>query len=409
MITVVLKSKDDMPKFLTVLNGQGFQYELFKSIGTLVKVDCDLKDFHVKNNVLIKNIVEGEGAELKPCFVEHPTTIDTTGFYHQGGSYAVARVIRRKAPWNADNVPTLVTSNFRCNRTGEGVNIYVVDSGVQLTHPEFEGRAFDVRGEGTYGNFHGTGCASAAAGKEYGIAKKATIWGCLAGVGVNMSDSGVAIAIDDVITHYNAQTNPSVINLSWGGNENTPLAVAAIEAATDAGIPVVVAAGNFRYNADIGASYWPYLDTSADVIVCGGTSMNDSMYYEVPYWGTMFGSKIDIYAPAQEQRVADLLEDAYSRSDSGTSFAAPLACGVIACMLQGYQRPTTRLQVRAIKAKLLANSTHNVIKVPENYYGTVAGFVSNRPPHKMVVDNDNFLYLDPKIKIEPIDGLEPII
>jgi len=70
---------------------------------------------------------------------------------------------------------------------GEGVDIYILDSGVRYTHEEFESRAkypgYDPMDEylsesrfGADCEGHGTHVASLAAGKTFGAAKKATIY-----------------------------------------------------------------------------------------------------------------------------------------------------------------------------------------------------------------------------------------
>src|ERR1700755_2385874 len=63
---------------------------------------------------------------------------------------------------------------------GEGVDVYVIDTGTNYDHVDFEGRAKwgktipsgDVDEDG---NGHGTHCSGTIAGKKYGVAKKAHI------------------------------------------------------------------------------------------------------------------------------------------------------------------------------------------------------------------------------------------
>jgi cerevisin len=64
---------------------------------------------------------------------------------------------------------------------GEGVDIYVVGSGVRTTHNEFGGRAswgvsFVGETEDNYG--HGTQCAAIAAGSQFGVAKVRRVGFC---------------------------------------------------------------------------------------------------------------------------------------------------------------------------------------------------------------------------------------
>ena len=97
-------------------------------------------------------------------------------------------------PWGLDRIdqadtPLNGTYTYP-DSAGQGVTIYVIDTGVRVSHSDFGGRA--VNGydavDGDYvaqdGNGHGTHVASTAAGTTYGVAKKARI------VAVYGSDDG---------------------------------------------------------------------------------------------------------------------------------------------------------------------------------------------------------------------------
>lgn len=64
---------------------------------------------------------------------------------------------------------------------GAGTCVYVIDTGISTTHPEFEGRAtflanFAGDGQNTDGNGHGTHCAGTVGSKSYGVAKKTKLY-----------------------------------------------------------------------------------------------------------------------------------------------------------------------------------------------------------------------------------------
>ena len=94
-------------------------------------------------------------------------------------------------------------------KAGEGTWAYVIDSGVRVTHTEFEGRAElghnsleDTTDEDNNG--HGTHVSGTIAGKTVGVAKKANI------VGIKAFDSNVQTGTSDILDAINWAVNDIV-------------------------------------------------------------------------------------------------------------------------------------------------------------------------------------------------------
>lgn len=146
---------------------------------------------------------------------------------------------------------------------GEGVDVYVIDTGIHVTHVEFEGRASwgntvpndDVDEDG---NGHGTHCAGTIASRKYGVAKAANVIAVKV-LGSNgsgtMSDvvQGVVWAADKAVkkaqearAEYAAtgktKHKGSVANMSLGGGASRALDTA-VNRAVGAGLHFAVAAG----------------------------------------------------------------------------------------------------------------------------------------------------------------------
>lgn len=101
--------------------------------------------------------------------------------------YANEFDIQKGAPWGLSRVshrePLSLGSFDRYlynDDAGEGVTSYVIDTGVNIKHVEFGGRAkwgkTIPQGDADEdGNGHGTHCAGTIGSEDYGVAKKLTL------------------------------------------------------------------------------------------------------------------------------------------------------------------------------------------------------------------------------------------
>jgi subtilisin family serine protease len=143
-----------------------------------------------------------------------------------------------------------LSRTYTANHDGTGVIAYVIDTGIDVSHAEFEGRAANVfdafSGDGSDCHGHGTHVAGTIGARTYGVAKRVTLRGVrvldCSGSG---TVSGVIAGLKWVRTH---STGPAVVNLSLGGRPSAALDTA-VNDLVSADIFVAVAAGNSDVDA----------------------------------------------------------------------------------------------------------------------------------------------------------------
>jgi len=222
---------------------------------------------------------------------------------------------------------------------GDGVDVYVIDTGTNVDHVDFEGRAtwgatIPTGDEDADGNGHGTHCSGTVAGKKYGVAKKANIYAVKVlrsnGSG-SMSDvvKGVEFAVESHVKKVEAAKSGkdkkfkgSAANMSLGGGKSTTLDLA-VNAAVDAGIHFAVAAGND--NAD-SCKYSPAAAEKA--VTVGASTLRDERAYFSNY-----GTCNDIFAPGLDILSTWIGSEYATNTISGTSMASPHIAGLLAYML----------------------------------------------------------------------------
>ncbi|MEV0039725.1 S8 family peptidase [Streptomyces sp. NPDC050804] len=236
---------------------------------------------------------------------------------------------------------------------GQGATVYVIDTGVRITHQDFGGRAsygYDaVDGDNTAqdGNGHGTHVAATAAGTAYGVAKKAKI---VAVRVLNNSGSGttaqVVAGIDWVTRNH---SGPSVANVSLGGGADAALDTA-VQNSINSGVTYAIAAGNSGANAQ---NYSPARVAAA--ITVGATTSTDA---RASY--SNYGTRVDLFAPGSSITSAWNTSDTATNTINGTSMATPHVAGAVAVYLTGHPTATPA----QVSTALVNGASSNVVTGP---------------------------------------------
>jgi subtilisin family serine protease len=231
------------------------------------------------------------------------------------------------ATWGLDRVDQRdlpLSGSYSYNGTGAGVNAYIIDTGIETSHPHFGGRAsvgYDaLGGNGQDCHGHGTHVAGTVGAATYGVAKSVAlvsvrVFGCTG----QSQWSTIIAAIDWVRNHHIA---PAVANLSLGGGAS--LAVDdALRNLIASGVTVAVAAGN-SYGSDA-CDFSPA--RVGEGLTVGATNSSDA----VASFSNV-GSCVDLFAPGEGVTSTWLFST--TNTISGTSMATPHVAGAAAVYLE---------------------------------------------------------------------------
>ncbi|MCF6776288.1 S8 family peptidase [Thiotrichales bacterium 19X7-9] len=240
---------------------------------------------------------------------------------------------------------------YAYDNSGKGVNVYVIDTGINRTHQEFNNRvgvgydAIDDNNNPYDCQGHGTHVAGTISGSLYGVAKQSTVHGVrvLGCDGYGTTDD-IVKGIDWIIQE---NQHPAVANMSLGGGISQALDDAVNNGVAN-DITFVVAAGNDNQNA---CNYSPARETTA--ITVGATDEYDQRSVFSNY-----GKCVDIFAPGTDITSASNKDNTSSRVLSGTSMASPHVAGAVALYLEDH----TNAKPSEVKSYLIDHSTKDAIK-----------------------------------------------
>lgn len=215
---------------------------------------------------------------------------------------------------------------------GKGVRVCVLDTGIDLTHPDFKGAIsgtadftrspFGIRDN----NGHGTHTAGTIGARQTGTGVVGVAPECDLIIGKVLGDSGsgsnagVAAGIDWAVA-----SKSDVISMSLGGGGADPMLKAAIDRAVKAGCFVIVAAGNSgpRANSVEYPGKWK------DVCVTVGAVNKAGMIADF----SSRGPEVQLCAPGVA--VLSCWPGGGYASLDGTSMATPFVAGTVA-LLKAY-------------------------------------------------------------------------
>ncbi|MFX1298403.1 MAG: S8 family serine peptidase [Promethearchaeota archaeon] len=243
--------------------------------------------------------------------------------------------------------------------SGEGINILIIDSGIELDHPDLIGNYKggydfvddDPIPEDNYG--HGTYCAGIICAMDndlgiIGVAPNVNIYMCRNDVYGYPQDSYAIMAIQWAIDN-----NMDIISISWSGSIDNPNLEQKLNESYNAGILCICCSGNYEVLApdpnvpldpEDAAVQYPAAYNS--VIAVGAVNQNLSRWHEVVQMinpdtlktcrglaGSCYGPELDIVAPGVNIKSTDLMEYGGYITGTGTSASCPMVAGVCALIL----------------------------------------------------------------------------
>lgn len=297
--------------------------------------------------------ISGFEAKMTPQLASRVAALRGVRTVEQNRVVRSAEVQVAPPSWGLDRVDQRslpLDGSFTASSSGSRVSTYVIDSGVRISHVEFEGRASygvdlvdnDSAADDCLG--HGTHVAGTVGGRTSGIAKSAAI------VAVRVLDcrgdgtvEGVVAGIDWVTANA---VKPAVATLSLGGDASEVIDDA-VRRSVASGITYSVAANNSNEDACLTSPA-----RVGEAITVGASTQADKRAAF-----SNFGRCVDLFAPGEQIVSAGIASDTATTKASGTSMAAPHVAGAAALVLS----ESPALTPAEVREKLISDATPGLL------------------------------------------------
>ena len=340
----------------TFLAGYGTVYGVFRFVDAIAVRNVVVSDCYLIVNYPRVKLIEWDRPHWANLDVScYAIQARSSGFYPYPGS----------AVWDLN--PTV-------GYTGSGVNVAIIDSGVDDGHPALAGKfvaGFDgftgLGGPGVnpdddmVGWYHGTSVAGMIMGNDpaqqyMGVAPNAGLIDCKIFNAGGSSPPSRTVATIQWVMQNASLYNIQVCNLSIGGfpDDGTDVVARAADALAASGVVVVASAGNYPPSVGISSP-----GSGDNVISVGGVTDNatigraDDTYDSVarvgprqpkpPFWGTNFNDlKPEVSAYCRDittclgTNPGQNATGFWQHPGSGSSWATAHVSGVVALLLEKY-------------------------------------------------------------------------
>lgn len=239
--------------------------------------------------------------------------------------------------------------------TNVTINTYVIDTGIDVSHPEFEGRATwlanFIDNEDSDCNSHGTHCAGLVGSKTYGVCKDANLFAvkvldCRGSGSTSAVIAGIDFAFKDHLNRRATGKNvKSIVSMSLGGGFSRALNMAVQATIKDPHFFFAAAAGNEDSDT---------CRTSPASSVGIFAVMASDRYDNRAYFSN-YGKCASIFSPGVD--IESTVPGGKTAVYSGTSMATPVFVGV----LNHYLDRDINLTMKTLKEKVLSDATKNAL------------------------------------------------
>jgi hypothetical protein len=310
-------------------------------------------------------LVEGDEGAMKALEGLLALEPQTTNFSLQLAPWHLRRLVTKSLPLREDYDPLY---------SGKDVVVYVVDSGIDTTHPEFLGAKVVNLWSVVPNDFgdevgHGTAMASLVNGVTLGVAKEATV------ANVKITDTSYATtmsdildAFDAILAHSEGATTTNIVNCSWTVPKSYLLDLKVAEV-MDKGLLVVAAAGNTGEDANL------FSPGGVDrVVTVGATDEYDRMvsfadkqsFVDPNGHMSNFGEEVDLAAPGIDVLVAKT--DGTIVPACGTSISSAIVAGAAAL----FSQKAGKIAADELKEMMFGTALSNLVFRDWKVYGNIA-------------------------------------